>query len=152
MPVFSNSSTSFRKTISCPNHCACLLATEETWLKKYPRTFGWPIFMEMGDFVEVHQRSSGISNDNGHTAFRTFDLDCDGKISAEEVMEMLRRLWENCSLEECKKMVRAVDTDGDGMVDMDEFMNHDHEARVKETFHFSLDLTDSFLDIKRHLL
>lgn len=55
-------------------------------------------------------------------AFRTFDLNCDGKISAEEVMEILRRLGERCTIQDCQKMVAAVDTDGDGMVGMDEFM------------------------------
>jgi calcium-binding protein CML len=34
---------------------------------------------------------------------------------------MLWKLEERCSLEDCRRMVRAVDTDGDGMVDMNEF-------------------------------
>ncbi|XWS62893.1 hypothetical protein CRYUN_Cryun06bG0049700 [Craigia yunnanensis] len=79
-------------------------------------------FINFKDFVEVHKRSGGVMTMDIQNAFRIFDLNSDGKISAEEVMEMLRRLGERCSLEECMKMVRAVDTDGDGMVDMDEFM------------------------------
>ncbi|XVF45152.1 hypothetical protein PTKIN_Ptkin02bG0182100 [Pterospermum kingtungense] len=79
-------------------------------------------FINFKDFVEVHQRSGGVMTMDIHDAFRIFDRNCDGKISAEEVMEMLRRLGESCSLEDCMKMVRAVDTNGDGMVDMDEFM------------------------------
>ncbi|XVF67589.1 hypothetical protein PTKIN_Ptkin10aG0133200 [Pterospermum kingtungense] len=79
-------------------------------------------FINFKDFAEVHKRSGGVVTMDIQNAFRTFDLNCDGKISAEEVMEMLRRLGERCSLEKCMKMVRAVDTDGDGAVDMDEFM------------------------------
>ena len=53
-----------------------------------------------------------------------FDKNGDGKISAEEVQEMLRRLGEGegCTLDDCRKMVKAADTDGDGMVNMDGFM------------------------------
>lgn len=79
-------------------------------------------FINFKDFVEVHKRSGGVTIMDIQDAFHIFDLNCDGKISAEEVMEMLRRLGESCSLEECTKMVRAVDTNGDGMVDMDEFI------------------------------
>ncbi|XVE93356.1 hypothetical protein REPUB_Repub01dG0184900 [Reevesia pubescens] len=79
-------------------------------------------FINFKDFVEVHKSSGGVMTMDIQNAFRIFDLNCDGKISAEEVMEMLGRLGERYSLEECMKMVRAVDNDGDGMVDMDEFM------------------------------
>ncbi|XWS54812.1 hypothetical protein CRYUN_Cryun10bG0121300 [Craigia yunnanensis] len=79
-------------------------------------------FINFKDFVEMHKSGCGVITVDIQNAFRTFDLNRDGKISAEEVMEMLRRLGEMCSLEECMKMVRAVDNDGDGVVDMDEFM------------------------------
>ncbi|OMO63236.1 Calcium-binding EF-hand [Corchorus olitorius] len=79
-------------------------------------------FINFKDFVEVHKRSGGVKTMDIQSAFRAFDQNCDGKISAEEVMEMLRRLGESCTFEDCRKMVRAVDTDGDGMVNMDEFM------------------------------
>ncbi|XVE49187.1 hypothetical protein DITRI_Ditri01bG0062300 [Diplodiscus trichospermus] len=84
--------------------------------------FDGDAFINFKDFVEVNKTSGGVMAMDIQNAFRTFDLNCDGKISAEEVMEMLGRIGERCSLEECRKMVRAVDTDGDGMVDMDEFM------------------------------
>jgi calcium-binding protein CML len=49
-------------------------------------------------------------------------LNGDGKISAEEVMSVLWKLGERCSLEDCNRMVRAVDADGDGLVNMEEFI------------------------------
>lgn len=79
-------------------------------------------FIDFKEFMEVHKKGGGIRTMDIQSAFRTFDKNDDGKISAEEILEMLRRLGESCSLEDCRKMVRAVDTDGDGMVNMDEFM------------------------------
>ncbi|GLT24876.1 hypothetical protein SLA2020_332200 [Shorea laevis] len=79
-------------------------------------------FIDFNEFVEVHKQSGGVQAMDINSAFCTFDLNRDGKISAEEVMEVLRGLGEQCNLEDCRRMVRAVDTDGDGMVDMEEFM------------------------------
>ncbi|GLT47274.1 hypothetical protein SLA2020_209820 [Shorea laevis] len=79
-------------------------------------------FINFKEFVEVHKKSGGVRTMDIHSAFHMFDLNQDGKISAEEVMEVLRRLGDTHSLEDCRRMVRAVDTDGDGMVDMDEFI------------------------------
>lgn len=79
-------------------------------------------FINFKEFVEMHKKGGGVKTIDIQNAFRTFDLNGDGKISAEEVSEVLKRLGERCNLEDCRRMVRAVDTDGDSMVDMDEFM------------------------------
>lgn len=79
-------------------------------------------FINFKEFMEVHKKGGGVKTMDIQNAFGTFDLNGDGKISSEEVLEVLKRLGERCSLEDCRRMVRAVDTDGDGMVDMDEFM------------------------------
>ncbi|GAV87594.1 EF_hand_5 domain-containing protein [Cephalotus follicularis] len=79
-------------------------------------------FINFKEFLEVHNKEGGVRTMDIQSAFQTFDKNHDGKISAEEVMEVLRRLGERCTLQDCRRMVRAVDTDGDGMVDMDEFM------------------------------
>lgn len=78
-------------------------------------------FINFKEFMEAHKKE-GIRTTDIQSAFRTFDVNGDGKISPEEVLDVLQRLGERCSLEDCRRMVRAVDTDGDGMVDMDEFM------------------------------
>lgn len=79
-------------------------------------------FIDFKEFMDVHEKGGGIKAMDIKNAFKTFDLDGNGRISAEELLEVLRRLGEKCSLESCKKMVRAVDADGDGLIDMDEFM------------------------------
>ncbi|KAI9181009.1 hypothetical protein LWI28_010273 [Acer negundo] len=77
-------------------------------------------FIDFKEFMEVHK--GGVRTRDIQSAFRMFDKNKDGKISAEEILEILQRLGEGCSLQDCRKMARAVDTDCDGMVDMDDFM------------------------------
>lgn len=56
-------------------------------------------------------------------AFRVFDTDGDGRISAEELHEMLVMLGdENCTLNECRRMIRLVDRVGDGFVCFGDFV------------------------------
>ncbi|KVH93279.1 calmodulin-like protein 1 [Cynara cardunculus var. scolymus] len=79
-------------------------------------------FIDFKEFVEVQKKGGGVKAVDVQSAFRTFDLDGDGRISVEEVYELMRRLGERCSLQDCRKMVRAVDANEDGVIDMDEFM------------------------------
>lgn len=77
-------------------------------------------FMKMfigGDNGEGRVKETEIKN-----AFQVFDMNGDGKISAEELCQVLKRLGESCSLSACKKMVKGVDGDGDGFIDLNEFM------------------------------
>ncbi|KAK0582521.1 hypothetical protein LWI29_026557 [Acer saccharum] len=78
-------------------------------------------FIDFKEFTEVH-KMGGVRTRDIKNAFRMFDKNRDGKISAEDILEILQRLGEGCSLQDCRQMVRAVDTDCDGMVDMDDFM------------------------------
>ncbi|KAI6700023.1 hypothetical protein NL676_014347 [Syzygium grande] len=80
-------------------------------------------FVDFKEFLEVHGSGGGIKSCDIEGAFQTYDLDGDGRISVEELWEVMRSLGEKCSLEACKNMVRGVDANGDGSVDMDEFMN-----------------------------
>ncbi|XP_077230958.1 putative calcium-binding protein CML18 [Tasmannia lanceolata] len=54
-------------------------------------------------------------------AFKMFDVDNNGLISAKELHSMMKKLGEKCSLKDCERMIQAVDTDGDGSVDLNEF-------------------------------
>ncbi|CAI9764402.1 unnamed protein product [Fraxinus pennsylvanica] len=79
-------------------------------------------FIDFNEFMEVQKKGGGVKTVDLQSAFRTFDKDGDGKITVEEVYELLRKLGERCSLRDCSRMVRAVDTNGDGVIDSDEFM------------------------------
>ncbi|KAG2724452.1 hypothetical protein I3843_01G016900 [Carya illinoinensis] len=80
-------------------------------------------FIDFNEFMEVFNIGGGVNASDIQSAFRVYDLDGDGKISAEELLQILKKLGEVCSLQACRKMVKAVDTDGDGFVDINEFMS-----------------------------
>lgn len=77
-------------------------------------------FIEFEEFMAVHQK--GVTRNEIKMAFWMFDENKDGRIGAEEVMLMLRKLGESCNLEDCRRMVNRIDRNGDGLVDMDDFM------------------------------
>lgn len=79
-------------------------------------------FIDFKEFVEVQKKGGGLKAVDLQSAFRTFDKDGDGKITVEEVFELLQKLGERCSMKDCRRMVGAVDANGDGVIDMDEFM------------------------------
>lgn len=79
-------------------------------------------FIDFNEFVEVQKKDGGVKTVDLHRAFQVFDKDNDGKITVEEVYDLLQRLGERCSRQDCQKMVRAVDANGDGVIDSDEFI------------------------------
>ncbi|KAL0422634.1 UNVERIFIED_CONTAM: Calmodulin-like protein 30 [Sesamum latifolium] len=79
-------------------------------------------FIDFSEFVEAQKKGGGVKTVDLQRAFQAFDKDNDGKITVEEVYELLRKLGERCSIQDCRKMVQAVDTNGDGVIDSDEFI------------------------------
>nr|XP_043634400.1 calmodulin-like protein 30 [Erigeron canadensis] len=79
-------------------------------------------FVDFDEFMEAQKSDGGVKTSDIKSAFKVFDLDGNGKITAEELVQVLRQLGEKCSLESCRKMVKGADADGDGMIDIDEFM------------------------------
>uniref|UniRef100_A0A803KXW0 EF-hand domain-containing protein n=2 Tax=Chenopodium quinoa TaxID=63459 RepID=A0A803KXW0_CHEQI len=76
-------------------------------------------FIDFKEFMELHNNK--VKSKDIESAFRIFDSDGDGKISAKELMEVLRRMGQMYSLESCNKMIREVDNDGDGLINLAEF-------------------------------
>ncbi|BAU00204.1 hypothetical protein LR48_Vigan06g033600 [Vigna angularis] len=78
-------------------------------------------FVDFKEFVEMVNGEGRIKEADIKNAFQLFDLNGDGKISAQELSQVLKRLGESCSLSACKKMVKGVDGNGDGFIDLNEF-------------------------------
>ncbi|KAF5188858.1 Calcium-binding ef-hand family protein [Thalictrum thalictroides] len=54
--------------------------------------------------------------------FDFFDVDRDGKISAEELLGVFSSIGDNqCTLEDCQRMIAGVDSNGDGFVCFEDF-------------------------------
>lgn len=54
-------------------------------------------------------------------AFELYDQDKDGKISAGELHQILTRIGESCTVQDCTGMIQSVDSSGDGYVSFEEF-------------------------------
>ena len=54
-------------------------------------------------------------------AFTMYDLDWDGQITAKELHLVLKRLGEECSVHDYSRMIRSVDSDGDGSMNFEDF-------------------------------
>ncbi|KAH7556962.1 hypothetical protein ACOSP7_026287 [Xanthoceras sorbifolium] len=53
--------------------------------------------------------------------FNKFDKNGDGKISGDELKDILRALGSKPSPEEVRRIMEEIDKDGDGYIDLDEF-------------------------------
>jgi calcium-binding protein CML len=80
-------------------------------------------FIDFKEFMEYHKKGGRVKWIDLLAAFRVFDLNGDGQICAKDVQGVLSGLGEGCSQEDCQRMVRAVDIDGDGVVKMNDFLN-----------------------------
>eukprot|EP00271_Cylindrocystis_brebissonii_P008949 TRINITY_DN23508_c0_g1_i1.p1 TRINITY_DN23508_c0_g1~~TRINITY_DN23508_c0_g1_i1.p1 ORF type:complete len:249 (+),score=59.22 TRINITY_DN23508_c0_g1_i1:389-1135(+) len=54
--------------------------------------------------------------------FKEFDMNGDGRISISEVESVLRQLGEDLSQSDLEAMVHCADMDGDGCIDLEEFL------------------------------
>ncbi|GMI99802.1 CALMODULIN LIKE 25 [Hibiscus trionum] len=80
-------------------------------------------FIDFQEFVELNTKGVD-SNDvlkDLKDAFSVYDIDGNGSISAEELHEVLQSLGDECSIAECRRMISGVDSDGNGMIDFEEF-------------------------------
>ncbi|KAL8230005.1 hypothetical protein R6Q57_014905 [Mikania cordata] len=80
-------------------------------------------FIDLGEFIELNTKDIDSSEvlENLKDAFSIFDIDKNGLITAEELLDVLKSLGENCTITDSRKMIAGADLDGDGMINFDEF-------------------------------
>ncbi|PHU05900.1 hypothetical protein BC332_26722 [Capsicum chinense] len=72
--------------------------------------------------IEVDIDGDNISSDELRGTFDFFDVDHDGKITAEELFNVFTTIGDyKCTLEDCKRMIKSVDKNGDGFVCFEDF-------------------------------
>ena len=64
------------------------------------------------------------SKDELETAFRTFDRDGSGFITADELRHVMTNLGEKLTDEEVNEMIREADLNGDGHIDINGNYNY----------------------------
>ncbi len=65
-------------------------------------------------------------------SFRILDVDGDGKISAAELVTLMRQLGDDVTDEAAAKAVDLMDADGDGLISLDEFADWQSTRRGTE--------------------
>ncbi|KAL5225047.1 hypothetical protein ABZP36_011686 [Zizania latifolia] len=82
--------------------------------------------IEFGEFLALMSRKAargcGDADEELREAFKVFDKDQDGLISAAELGHVMISLGEKLTDEEVDQMIREADLDGDGQVNFDEFV------------------------------
>lgn len=78
-------------------------------------------FINLEEFAEFCKSSTNVDTRELRDAFQLYDEDNNGLISAVELHHVLKRLGEKCSVQDCQKMIKSFDSDGDGNIDFGEF-------------------------------
>ncbi|OAE23909.1 hypothetical protein AXG93_1217s1210 [Marchantia polymorpha subsp. ruderalis] len=77
-------------------------------------------FIDLQEFIlhntKVDSAGSAARSKELKAAFNVFDIDKNNFISAEELHQVLKGLGEKSSMEDCSRMIRGVDSDGDGQI------------------------------------
>ncbi|CAF1330997.1 unnamed protein product [Rotaria sp. Silwood1] len=80
--------------------------------------------VEFDEFVKVMKNvyERKFTDDEMRRAFKCFDMDNSGYITASELHEVLRRLNRDVSERRINEVLREVDTDHDGKISYEEFV------------------------------
>ncbi|KAH0617190.1 hypothetical protein JD844_029002 [Phrynosoma platyrhinos] len=78
-------------------------------------------FPEFLTLLSVRMKSAD-SEEEIRKAFRVFDRDGNGYVSAAELRHIMTKLGEKLTEEEVEDMIKEADVDGDGQVNYEEFL------------------------------
>ena len=77
--------------------------------------------IDFNEFIAMMVKRGPNTEDDVAHAFKVFDRDGDGLISADEIRETMNNLGEDLTEAEVKAMIAEADIDGDGLIDFTEF-------------------------------
>ncbi|KAJ4817807.1 Calcium-binding protein [Rhynchospora pubera] len=78
--------------------------------------------LDLDDFIKLIESEDEHEEDkNLLEAFQMYEMDGSGCITPKALRQMLRRLGEDRTVEDCTDMIRRFDLNGDGVLSFDEF-------------------------------
>ncbi|XP_037408374.1 probable calcium-binding protein CML10 [Triticum dicoccoides] len=78
-------------------------------------------FISLEEFAALNATAPGDDEEDLRLAFKVFDADGSGDISAAELAHVLHGLGEKATVQQCRRMIEGVDKNGDGLISFDEF-------------------------------
>ncbi|XP_046582448.1 calmodulin-A-like isoform X1 [Haliotis rubra] len=81
--------------------------------------------IDFPEFLTMMQKklsSRSDSEEEVREAFKVFDKDCNGFISASDLKQVMNNLGEKLTDEDINEMIKEADHDGDGQVNYEEFV------------------------------
>ena len=79
-------------------------------------------FEEFLDLIAGKMKTFGDTEKSIRKAFRVLDKDGDGFITVRELKDVMTKLGEKLTMKEVEELVNEADMNGDGRIDMEEFV------------------------------
>ncbi|WOG96821.1 hypothetical protein DCAR_0416158 [Daucus carota subsp. sativus] len=78
-------------------------------------------FISFDEFERFYSAGSDNGEGEMREAFEMYDINKNGLISSSELHQILTKIGEKCTEQDCVNMITSVDADGDGFVNFEEF-------------------------------